>query len=108
LISINNLRDREEDATSGKRTLAVRFGARRARLLIWLEVKMAALLGLMWIFFGMPWLALATLPVWLLGGWLSWAVLTRADGRELNRWLALGGLQLILFAAAFHLVAWLS
>jgi len=108
LISINNLRDREEDATTGKRTLAVRLGPRRARVLIWLEVKVAALLGLVWIFFGHPWLALATVPIWLLGGWLSWAVLTRADGRELNRWLALGGVQLILFAAAFHLVAWLS
>jgi len=108
LISINNLRDRDEDATTGKRTLAVRIGPRRARLLIWAEVKAAALLGLCWIGFGEPWLALATVPVWVLGGCLVFAVLTRADGRELNRWLALGGVQLILFAAAFNLIAWLA
>lgn len=108
LISINNLRDRDEDATTGKRTLAVRMGPRRARILIWVEVKLAALLGLGWFAFGEPWLALATLPVWVLGGRLVFAILTRADGRELNRWLAWGGVQLILFAAAFNLIAWLG
>ena len=36
LISINNLRDREEDATTGKRTLAVRFGPKVAVAVIWL------------------------------------------------------------------------
>lgn len=107
LISINNLRDREEDATTGKRTLAVCIGPRKARLLIWLEVKLAALLGLAWFVFRDPLLGLATVPVWTLGGRLVFAVLTKADGRGLNRWLALGGVQLILFAAAFNLIAWL-
>lgn len=108
LISINNLRDRAEDETTGKRTLAVRLGPRGARLLVWLEIKTAALLGLAWFAFGLPLLGLATLPVWSLGTRIGWVVLTRADGRELNRWLALAGVQLILFAAAFHLVAWLT
>lgn len=31
LIEVNNIRDRQEDATTGKRTLAVRLGDRRAR-----------------------------------------------------------------------------
>ena len=108
LISINNLRDRAEDATTGKHTLAVRLGPRGARLLVALEVALAALLGLGWPALGQPALALATLPVCLLGAVIGRAVLTGGGGRGLNRWLALAGVQMILFAAAFHCCAWLA
>ncbi|HSP43494.1 MAG TPA: 1,4-dihydroxy-2-naphthoate octaprenyltransferase [Luteolibacter sp.] len=108
LISINNFRDREEDATTGKRTFAVRFGAKTAAALIWLEIKIAAFAGLLWLFYGMPQFLLASLPVMLVGPRVIWVVLTRPPGPEYNRTLALAGMQLVLFAAVFHLAAALS
>jgi len=105
LISINNFRDREEDATTGKRTLAVRFGPVAAVALVWLEIKIAAFGGLAWIAFGKPVLMLASLPVLLLGMRILWSLLTEPAGPKTNRLLALAGLQLVLFAVLFHLAA---
>ena len=105
LISINNFRDREEDATTGKRTLAVRFGPKFAAAMIWLEIKIAAFVGLAWIAFGKPMLMFASLPVLLLGARIIWGVLILPPGPSFNRLLALAGLQLILFAVLFHFAA---
>lgn len=102
LISINNLRDREEDATTGKNTMAVRLGPMGARILIWLEIKVAAFSGLFWWKHQLPWLVLATIPLWTLGMFLCFAIFTRPADQRLNRLLALAGIQLILFAAFFH------
>lgn len=108
LISINNFRDREEDASTGKRTLAVRFGPKVAAVAIWLEIKLAAFLGLVWIVWGHPMWLFASLPVLLLGLRILWGVFTQPPGPAFNRLLALGGVQLILFAAVFHGAATLS
>ncbi len=105
LISINNLRDREEDATTGKRTLAVRFGPKVAVVVIWLEVKIAAFAGLGWIALGHPALAVAGAPVFLLGLRIIWGVMTFPPGPAFNRLLALGGVQLVIFAAAYQVAA---
>lgn len=105
LISINNFRDREEDASTGKRTLAVRFGPKVAVAVIWLEVKIAVFAGLGWIAFGQGPLAIAAAPAFLLGLRIIWGVLTFPPGPAFNRLLALGGVQLIFFAAAFHIAA---
>lgn len=105
LISINNLRDREEDATTGKRTLAVRLGPKFAISIIWLETKVAALAGLGWIFYKHPEWMMASAPVFGLGLRIVWGIMTTEPGPGYNRLLALAGVQLILFAAAFHVVA---
>ena len=105
LISINNFRDREEDATTGKRTLAVRLGPKPAAAIIWLEIKLAAFAGLAWLAFGQPMLIFASLPVLLIGLRICWGVFTLPPGPAFNRLLALGGLQLVLFAGVFHLAA---
>jgi 1,4-dihydroxy-2-naphthoate octaprenyltransferase len=105
LISINNFRDREEDATTGKRTLAVRLGAKPAAAIIWLEIKLAAIAGLMWLALGHPMLILASVPVMLIGMRICWGVFTLPPGPAFNRLLALAGLQLVLFAGVFHLAA---
>jgi 1,4-dihydroxy-2-naphthoate octaprenyltransferase len=105
LISINNFRDREEDATTGKRTLAVRFGPKVAAAVIWLEIKLAAFGGILWLALGHPSLFFASLPVLLIGMRIIWGVLTMPPGPGFNRLLALGGAQLVLFALVFHLAA---
>lgn len=105
LISINNFRDREEDSTSGKRTLAVRCGPKVAAAVIWLEIKLAAFGGLAWIALGHSSLFFASLPVLLIGMRIIWGVLTLPPGAGFNKLLALGGVQLVLFAAVFHIAA---
>lgn len=105
LISINNLRDREEDSTTGKRTLAVRGGPKVARGIIWLEIKLAVFLGLAWFVFGLPWLVLAVLPLLTLGLRIIWGAFTMPEGRGMNKLLALSALQLVAFAVLFHILA---
>lgn len=105
LISINNFRDRDEDATTGKRTVAVRFGPKVAAAVIWLEIKLAAFLGLVWLAWGHPVFAAASLPVLLIGLRIIWGVFTLPPGPAFNRLLALAGVQLLLFAVVFQGVA---
>lgn len=105
LISINNLRDRAEDATTGKRTLAVRFGHAAAVAVIAMELLLAAGAGGAWIALGQRALAAAGLPVILLGWRIFHGVRTQPPGPAYNRLLALGGVLLLLFAAVFHVAA---
>jgi 1,4-dihydroxy-2-naphthoate polyprenyltransferase len=105
LISVNNYRDREEDATTGKRTLAVRCGPKFAAMFIYMEIKLAAFAGLGWVIFGHAPLAIASVPVLLLGLRIIWGVTTTPPGPFFNRYLAMSAVQLIMFAGAFHLAA---
>jgi 1,4-dihydroxy-2-naphthoate polyprenyltransferase len=106
LISVNNFRDREEDAKVGKRTFAVRFGPTFAAAVIWLEIKVAAFLGIVWLVMGYPLLGLASVPIFTIGMRVIWGVLTMAPGAGFNRLLALGALELLLFAGVFHAVVY--
>ena len=105
LISVNNFRDREEDALVGKRTLAVKLGPKIAAAVIWLEIHGAAFLGIAWLVKGYPLFGLASLPVFVLGMRIIWGVLTLPADARMNRLLALGALELVLFAGVFHGVA---
>lgn len=105
LISVNNFRDREQDAAVGKKTLAVRFGPKFAAAVIWLEIKIAAFLGIAWLIKGQPLFGLAGVPVFVIGMRIIWGVLTLPPGKGFNKLLALGAAQLILFAAVFHAIA---
>ena len=105
LISVNNFRDREEDALVGKRTLAVKFGPKVAAAVIWLEVNLAAMLGVVWLVKGYPLFGLASLPIFVIGMRIIWGVLTLPADARMNRLLALGALELVLFAGVFHAVA---
>jgi 1,4-dihydroxy-2-naphthoate polyprenyltransferase len=98
LIAINNLRDRLEDQSTGKKTLAVRFGLAFGRWEILALTLVPHLAGLHW------WLQddcraftypLIVLPV---GLWIAFGVFSNAPGPVYNRYLAISGLQLLLFA----------
>jgi 1,4-dihydroxy-2-naphthoate octaprenyltransferase len=97
ILVVNNLRDIETDRRAGKRTLAVRIGARRTRTL-YAVILAAAFLGA-----PLPWL-LGSMSAWLLLPWLVLplaldtlgVVRTRSDGPSLNRALArTAALQLV-------------
>jgi 1,4-dihydroxy-2-naphthoate octaprenyltransferase len=108
LISINNFRDREEDATTGKHTLAVRFGPKVAATTIWLEIALAIFGGIGWLVLGHPALFIASFPILFTSMRIIWGVLTFPPGPAFNGLLALAGVQLIVFAAVFHLAATFS
>jgi 1,4-dihydroxy-2-naphthoate octaprenyltransferase len=104
ILVVNNVRDLETDRRAGKRTLAVRLGRQRTRLLYTAMVIAAFLLA------PLPWL-LGSMTAWLLLPWcaiplalpLVKLVRTNIDGPSLNGALAkTGALQLVfclLFAA---------
>lgn len=99
LIAVNNLRDVEEDRGSGKRTLAVRFGETFART----EILAFCLLPvILWNLYSPP--SSAGLLVGLLpapvGVIVTFLVFRFPPGPVYNRILAIGALQLILFAVA--------
>ncbi|MDB6132700.1 MAG: menA [Verrucomicrobiales bacterium] len=104
LIAINNLRDREEDSRSNKRTLAVRFGVRFARVEIAALCLGPYLLGLGWGAFGLPAAGLWPLAAVWLGGLIAVSVAKTPPGRVYNKFLALSALHLMgwtgLFVAA--------
>lgn len=99
LIAINNLRDVAEDAQTGKKTLAVRFGITFARAEIVLLIVAAHAAGVYWFQQGWPRvfsLPLITLPI---GLFVAWRVIVEPPSRGHNRLLAMSGMQLLLFAA---------
>jgi 1,4-dihydroxy-2-naphthoate polyprenyltransferase len=97
ILVVNNVRDLETDRRAGKRTLAVRLGRDRARVLF------VAMIVLAFVTAPLPWI-LGSLSPWLLLSWLAiplaiplvGTVRTRTDGPSLNGALAATGrLQLV-------------
>lgn len=105
LISVNNFRDRREDLLVDKKTLAVRFGPKVAAAVIWLEIKIAAFLGIVWLGTDYPMFGLASAPMFMIGMRIIWGVMTTPPGEGFNKLLAMGAAQMIMFAAVFHLLA---
>jgi 1,4-dihydroxy-2-naphthoate polyprenyltransferase len=103
LIAINNLRDATEDRTTGKRTLAVRFGKNFARWEILTLIGLAHLSGLHWWQQGD--FNAFTYPLIILpaGLWIILGIFTHPPGPVYNRYLAFGGLHLLLFALLLSL-----
>jgi len=101
LIAINNLRDVAEDRTTGKRTLAARFGEGFARWEIALLVVAAYALGLAWLGWGMGSLFWWPLGSAVLGIAVVAKVMSGARGKVLNGLLAMAGAKLVLFSILF-------
>ncbi len=98
ILVVNNVRDVDSDKRAGKRTLAVRLGRERARLLYGAMVYLAYLVALV------PWPA-GSLSPWLALTWLTLPLAVRlvrtvrehADGPTLNEALAQTGLAQLAF-----------
>jgi 1,4-dihydroxy-2-naphthoate polyprenyltransferase len=98
ILVVNNVRDLESDRRAGKRTLAVRLGRRRTRILFAVIVYLAYLLTpVTWVF--------GPLRAWVLLPWLTLPlaarivriVRNRIDGASLNGALAQTGLLQLVF-----------
>ncbi len=100
ILVVNNVRDIDTDRRSGKRTLAVRLGRERTRILY------AAMLAGAYVLAPVSWL-FGPLSAWLLAAWLSAPlaigvvkiVNTRTDGPSLNQALAKTGMLQLVFCA---------
>jgi 1,4-dihydroxy-2-naphthoate octaprenyltransferase len=102
ILVVNNVRDLETDRRAGKRTLAVRLGRERTRLLY------TAMIAGAFITAPLPW-ALGSMTAWLFLSWLAIplaagvvrVVRTRTDGPALNGALAKTGATQLVFCLLF-------
>jgi 1,4-dihydroxy-2-naphthoate octaprenyltransferase len=96
ILSINNLRDRPKDAEVGKKTVAVRLGDRRARILFLGLLILAHLASIAALFIS-PWVLLTLLPLPLTFS-IAKSVLRGAVGLDLIPLLGKTGRLQMLFA----------
>ena len=101
LISVNNLRDVDEDRQNDKKTLAVRWGRNVGVNLVRVMTVTAYASAVLLV--GEGWQFLVLVPPFLVGVTIIRGLCIHAPGPVYNRFLAMAALQLILFAAAFHL-----
>ncbi len=102
ILVVNNVRDREEDATTGKRTLAVRFGYRFCRAEYFAFTALAYAVPLWFVATGAASIAvLLTLLTLPLGVSVVRTVLTETTGAALNPALERTGKLLALYAVLF-------
>jgi 1,4-dihydroxy-2-naphthoate octaprenyltransferase len=104
VLVVNNVRDREEDAAAGKRTLAVILGD------TWSRVEFVAMVGLaylvplsLWLGLGFSPAVLAPLVTLPLAAAVARTVLTRTDGEALNPALERTGQLLALYSVLLAL-----
>lgn len=94
ILMVNNLRDVEEDAASGKRTLAVKVGAGAARVLLLAGIVVALVLALVLaVRIWTPWGAIVWLPLIA----ASLATMSAIRSRNFGRSLGSAGRQLLVF-----------
>jgi len=105
LIGINNLRDVDEDRSTNKRTLAVRMGKTFARVEIVALFVLALCFGGYWWWEGLRWMALLPTAVAIPGAVVAVGVCKNEPSARYNRYLALCGMSLLLFALLFQVAA---
>lgn len=107
ILTVNNLRDREGDARTGKRTLAVRFGANFAR---WEYTVCIVAAGLVPIYlvgrYGAPANSAVAAMIILAAVPALRAVWGRSEAASLNRVLAFTALLLLAYALMFS-IGWM-
>lgn len=104
LIEVNNIRDRREDATTGKRTLAVRLGDKRARglAMAFLVAPYATLKQTAFFLPSVGW-NLCWLAAIITGGVIMLKLTRTPANKKMNVLLGLSSLHLILFLLALTL-----
>ena len=102
ILVVNNIRDKETDADTGKRTLAVRLGYRASRLEFTLLVALAYVVPL-WFWLGQGFDATVLIPLVTVpyAALITRTVWTRTDGEALNPALEQTGKLLAMYAALF-------
>jgi len=101
LIAINNLRDIDEDRSTDKRTLAVRFGMSFARIEILVFALLPLLVGVFWRRADFPQAFLLPLLLIPLAAYIVARTFRTPPGMVYNRYLALSALMLLGFALLF-------
>ena len=99
LISVNNLRDVEEDRSNGKNTLAVRWGRPAVLNLVIAMTTVAYICAVC--LFGARLESFYFIPSLIIGLFVVRNLCTHPPGPVYNKFLALSALQLILYALAF-------
>jgi 1,4-dihydroxy-2-naphthoate octaprenyltransferase len=99
ILVVNNVRDIDTDRRAGKRTLAVKLGRERARVMFTTMVVLAFLAPVVtWVVGGLrAWILLSLLALPLAPGLIR-TVTTRTDGPALNGALAASGRLLAAFS----------
>ncbi|AHZ21404.1 1,4-dihydroxy-2-naphthoate polyprenyltransferase [Haloferax mediterranei] len=102
ILVVNNVRDKEEDATTGKRTLAVRFGygVARGEYLAMLALAYAVPFYL-WSRSGFEWFVLLPALSMPIAARIAQTVMTETKGEKLNPALEDTGKLLALYAVLF-------
>lgn len=97
LLMVNNYRDREQDAKSGKRTIVVKLGAVTGRWLYLISGLLAAWFCLLFALHGNIWAAL--LPqIYIFPHFLTWQRMVKINkGKELNGILGETSRNMLLF-----------
>ena len=98
ILIVNNVRDIDSDRRADKRTLAVRLGRERTRIMFGATIALAFVLALVTWAFGplSPWVLLSWLAIPLAVS-LVRLVLSRTDGPSLNEALARSGMLQLVF-----------
>ncbi len=102
LISVNNLRDVDEDRMNSKNTLAVKWGRNAAINLV--RMMTATPYVVVMLMHDLNWSMLVYFPPFALGLFIIHRISNEAPGPQYNKYLAFAALQLILFAASVNLV----
>ncbi len=100
IILVNNIRDREEDAESKKKTIVVKFGVKFALLILYTMTVVCYSIGALWFFYDFPLLAIVPLVVIFIGIYICIGVsksVKDTDG-DYNKYLGVAALQLVVFA----------
>lgn len=97
LLVLNNYRDYEQDALSGKRTLIVAFGKQFGSLFYLGQGILGWLCLAMTFCYGYGWAPVITVP-YLLTHTLAWYRMTRLTGRRLNQILGMTSANMLLLA----------